>query len=160
MQSQLIELRALTEAMLDFPEDDVDTLQRDVATARVAAVRSALDEVLAKSRQGTLLRSGVHVVLAGRPNLGKSSLLNRLAGEERAIVTPIAGTTRDALREAIQIEGVPLVIVDTAGLRASADVIERMGMERAQLEIERADLVLAVQEAGAEPAVLEGLPEQ
>src|SRR6202008_3717094 len=113
MQSQLIELRALTEAMLDFPEDDVDTLQRDVATARVAAVRSALDEVLAKSRQGSLLRSGIHVVLAGRPNVGKSSLLNRLAGEERAIVTRIPGPTRDALREPIQIDGVPLIVIDT-----------------------------------------------
>jgi len=104
--------------------------------------------VLAKSRQGSLLRSGIHVVLAGRPNVGKSSLLNRLAGEERAIVTPMAGTTRDALRESIQIDGVPLVLVDTAGLRVSSDVVERLGIERTQQELERADLVLVVREAG------------
>ena len=155
---QLVELRALTEAMLDFPEEEVDSLHRDDAALRLARVRSALEQLLAKSRSGSLLRSGIHVVLAGRPNVGKSSLLNRLAGEERAIVTPIAGTTRDALREPIQIDGVPLVVVDTAGLHASSDVIERIGIERAQLEIERADLVLAVHEAGRAAAVLEGLP--
>ena len=97
-------------------------------------------------------------MLAGRPNVGKSSLLNRLAGEERAIVTPIAGTTRDALREPIQIEGVPLIVVDTAGLRASVDVIERIGIERTQRELERADLVLAVFEAGEPAVALEHLP--
>jgi len=156
--TQLVELRALTEAMLDFPEEDVDSLHRDDAASRLARVRAALDEVLARSRQGSLLRSGIHVVIAGRPNVGKSSLLNRLAGEERAIVAPIPGTTRDALREAIQIEGVPLVVVDTAGLRASADTLERLGMERTQRELERADLVLAVFEAGATPATIEGLP--
>jgi tRNA modification GTPase len=158
LADQLVELRALTEAMLDFPEEEVDSLHRDDAAARLARLRSALAELLAKSRSGSLLRSGIHVVLAGRPNVGKSSLLNRLAGEERAIVTPIAGTTRDALREAIQIDGVPLVVVDTAGLRASEDVIERLGMERAQIEIERADLILAVHEAGQTATVLEGLP--
>jgi tRNA modification GTPase len=158
MQSQLIELRALTEAMLDFPEEDVDTLHRDQAAARLAAVRGALDEVLAKSRQGSLLRSGIHVVLAGRPNVGKSSLLNRLAGEERAIVTPVAGTTRDALREPIQIEGVPLVLVDTAGLRVSSDLVERLGIERTQRELERADVVIAIFEAGQASDELENLP--
>jgi tRNA modification GTPase len=158
LASQLVELRALIEAMLDFPEEDVDSLHRDDASARLARIREALETLLAKSRQGSLLRSGIHVVLAGRPNVGKSSLLNRLAGEERAIVTPIAGTTRDALREAIQIEGVPLIVVDTAGLRASADVIERIGIERTQRELERADLVLAVFEAGKPAAALEQLP--
>jgi tRNA modification GTPase len=158
MQSQLIELRALTEAMLDFPEEDVDALHREDAAARLDAVRAALEEVLAKSRQGSLLRSGIHVVLAGRPNVGKSSLLNRLAGEERAIVTPIAGTTRDALREPIQIEGVPLVLVDTAGLRRSADVVERLGIERTQRELERADVVIAIFEAGKGGGALENLP--
>jgi len=157
---QLVELRALTEALLDFPEEEVDALHRDDAAARLARARSALNGLLASSRSGSLLRSGIHVVLAGRPNVGKSSLLNRLAGAERAIVTPIAGTTRDALREAIQIEGVPLVVVDTAGLRPSADVIERIGMEHTQREVERADLLLVVHEAGAEQAVIEGLPEQ
>lgn len=159
LAARLVELRALIEAMLDFPEEDIDSLHRDDASARLAQMRGALDDLLAKSRQGSLLRSGIHVVLAGRPNVGKSSLLNRLAGEERAIVTPIAGTTRDALRESIQIEGVPLIIVDTAGLRASNDVIERMGIERTQKELERADLVLAVFEAGEPAADLEGLPE-
>ena len=158
MQAQLIELRALTEAMLDFPEEEVDRLHRDDATARLMSVRNALDEVLAKSRQGSLLRSGVHVVLAGRPNVGKSSLLNRLAGEERAIVTPVAGTTRDALREPIQIEGVPLVLVDTAGLRPSSDMVERLGIERTQRELERADVVIAVFEADHRKPQLEGLP--
>jgi tRNA modification GTPase len=158
MQSQLIELRALTEAMLDFPEEDVDALHRDEAAARLAAVRGALDDVLAKSRQGSLLRSGIHVVLAGRPNVGKSSLLNRLAGEERAIVTPVAGTTRDALREPIQIEGVPLVLVDTAGLRRSSDIVERLGIERTQRELERADVVIAIFEAGQGKDELENLP--
>jgi tRNA modification GTPase len=158
LAAELVELRALTEAMLDFPEEDVDSLHREDAAARLARLRKALEDLLAKSRQGSLLRSGVHVVLAGRPNVGKSSLLNRLAGEERAIVTPVAGTTRDALREPIQIEGIPLMVVDTAGLRASDDVVERMGIERAQRELERADLILAVFEAGKPAVELEGLP--
>jgi len=114
--------------------------------------------VLTKSRQGSLLRSGIHVVLAGRPNVGKSSLLNRLAGEERAIVTAIPGTTRDALREPIQIEGVPLIVVDTAGLRRSLDVVERLGIERTQRELARADVVIAVFEAMRGRDELEDLP--
>jgi tRNA modification GTPase len=158
LAAELVELRALTEAMLDFPEEDVDSFHREDAAARLARLRKALEDLLAKSRQGSLLRSGVHVVLAGRPNVGKSSLLNRLTGEERAIVTPVAGTTRDALREPIQIEGIPLIVVDTAGLRASDDVVERMGIERAQRELERADLILAVFEAGKPAIELEGLP--
>jgi tRNA modification GTPase len=156
--AQLVELRALTEAMLDFPDEEVDTLHRDDADARLARVRAALDEVYAKSRQGSLLREGIHVVLAGRPNVGKSSLLNRLAGEERAIVTPIAGTTRDALREPIQIEGVPLVVIDTAGLRPSSDLVERLGIERTRCELERADIVIAVFEAGEAHAPLNDMP--
>jgi tRNA modification GTPase len=152
--AQLTELRALTEAMLDFPDDEVDSLHRDDAQARLARLRAALEDVLAKSRQGSLLRSGIHVVLAGRPNVGKSSLLNRLAGEERAIVTAVPGTTRDALRESIQIEGVPVVLVDTAGLRESQDEVERIGMARTRSELERADVVLVILEAGTmeEPA--------
>ena len=152
--AQLTELRALTEAMLDFPEEEVDSLHREDAQARLAGLRAALEDVLAKSRQGSLLRSGIHVVLAGRPNVGKSSLLNRLAGEDRAIVTAVPGTTRDALRESIQIEGVPVVLVDTAGLRESQDEVERIGMARTRSELERADVVLVVLEAGTmeEPA--------
>jgi tRNA modification GTPase len=158
--AQLTELRALIEAMLDFPEEEVDSLHAQDAAARLARVREALDAVLAKSRQGSLLRTGVHVVLAGRPNVGKSSLLNRLAGDERAIVAPVPGTTRDALREPVQIEGVPLMLVDTAGLRRDADAIERLGMERTRLELESADVVLAVHEAGSGLAAPEGLPER
>ena len=150
----LVELRALTEAMLDFPEEEVDRLHRDEAASRLSAVRGALEAVMTKSRQGSLLRAGIHAVLTGAPNVGKSSLLNRLAGEERAIVTSLAGTTRDSLREPMQIEGVPLVLVDTAGLRAANDEVERLGVQRTREELRRADLVLAVAEAGGPaPAV-------
>ena len=155
LAAQLVELRALTEATLDFPEEEVDTLHHEDAARRLAKLRAQLDQVLERSREGSLLRSGIHVVLAGRPNVGKSSLLNRLAGEERAIVTPIAGTTRDALHEPILIEGVPLNLVDTAGLRESRDEVERLGVERAQREVARADLLLAVHDCsapGREPA--------
>jgi len=143
----ITELRARVEAMLDFPEEEIDALHRDDALERLAHVRAGLDDVFAKSRQGSLLRSGINVVLAGRPNVGKSSLLNRLSGEERAIVTAFPGTTRDALREAIQIDGVPINVIDTAGLRESGDEIERLGIERTWRELERADVVLAVFEA-------------
>ncbi len=143
----LTELRALTEAMLDFPEEEVDALHVDDARRRLARIRSQLDEVLRQSRQGSLLREGVRVVIAGRPNVGKSSLLNRLAGDEVAIVTAIPGTTRDALREAIQIRGVPIHVVDTAGLRETGDAIEREGIARAWREVKAADVVLAVFEA-------------
>jgi tRNA modification GTPase len=157
--AQLVELRALTEAMLDFPEEEVDDLHADDARARLEALRSALAELLARSRQGSLLRTGIHVVLAGRPNVGKSSLLNRLAGEERAIVTAHPGTTRDALRESIQIAGVPIVVVDTAGLRESTDEVEQIGMQRARKELEHADVVMVVMEAGKLEAPAGALPE-
>ncbi len=161
----LTELRALTEATLDFPEEELEPLDREEARVRLGRLESALEEVLAKSRQGSLLRSGIHIVLAGRPNVGKSSLLNRLAGEERAIVTAIPGTTRDALRETIQIEGVPVHVVDTAGLRESRDEVERLGVERAWREVARADVVLVVFDAAAgigpeDRAILEGLPRE
>jgi tRNA modification GTPase len=159
LQAQLVELRALTEAMLDFPEEEVDRLHHDDAAARLENVQRALAEVLAKSRQGSLLRTGIHVVLAGRPNVGKSSLLNRLAGTDRAIVTPIPGTTRDALREPVQIEGVPLVLVDTAGLRVSGDVVEQLGIERAQRELAEADVVLAVYDVTGDATPLADLPD-
>jgi len=129
-------------------------VHRSDAASRLEAISENLDDVLAKSREGSLLRSGIHVVLAGRPNVGKSSLLNRLAGEERAIVTPIAGTTRDALREPIQIEGVPLTLVDTAGLRESVDELEQLGVERTRRELAQADLVVVVEEAGGPPPSL------
>jgi tRNA modification GTPase len=148
LRGKLLELRALTEAMLDFPEEEIDPLHVSAAASRLADVQRVLDEVMAKSRQGSLLRIGIRAVLAGAPNVGKSSLLNRLAGEDRAIVTPVPGTTRDSLHEAIEIDGIPLLLVDTAGLREASDEIERLGMARTQHELARADLVLAVAEAG------------
>ena len=155
---QVTELRALVEATLDFPEEEVDPLHHEDAVARLKAAQGSLEDVLARSRQGSLLRAGIHVVLAGRPNVGKSSLLNRLAGEERAIVTPMPGTTRDAIREAIQIGGVPLVVVDTAGLRVSEDPVEKLGMERSRREIGQADLVLSIASADDPDAVAPDLP--
>jgi tRNA modification GTPase len=149
LQRKMVELRALTEAQLDFPEEELDGVHRQDTAERLQAVRAALDEVLARSRQGSLLRSGVHAVLVGPPNVGKSSLLNRLAGEERAIVTAVPGTTRDALREPINIEGVPLILVDTAGLRTPGDEIERLGMARTHQELGRADIVIVVHEAAS-----------
>ena len=147
MVAALVELRALAEAMLDFPEEEVDTLHRDDALVRLGRVRASLADILSKSRRGSLLREGIHVVIAGRPNVGKSSLLNRLAGEERAIVTALPGTTRDLVREDIAIDGVPLHVVDTAGLRETADEVERIGVERAWQELARADMVIAMFEA-------------
>lgn len=156
--SALIELRALTEAMLDFPEEDLETLHRQDVAARLAAIRDALSSLLGRSRQGRLLGDGIHVAIAGRPNVGKSSLLNRLAGEDRAIVASVPGTTRDAVREPIVLEGVPLLLVDTAGLRASQDEIERLGMERTRREMAQANLVLIVHVAGERLEPLPGIP--
>jgi tRNA modification GTPase len=147
LEAELVELRMLVEATLDFPEEDVDPIDRANARDRLGRVTGEVDRALSQARQGSLLRTGLHVVLAGSPNVGKSSLLNRLAGEERAIVTPVPGTTRDTVRESIQIGGVPLNIVDTAGLRETADEIERLGIERTWREIERADLLLLVVDA-------------
>ncbi len=146
---QLIELRMLVEAQLDFPEEELDPLDQTELKRRHASLLDAIEAALAKSRQGSLLRTGVQVVLAGQPNVGKSSLLNRLAGEELAIVTAIPGTTRDSVRQAIQIEGVPLNIVDTAGLRDTLDEVERMGIARTWTEIGKADVVLLLVDARA-----------
>ena len=147
--ARLIELRMLVEATLDFPEEEIDVVRDTDAAQRLARLRSDVAAIRARARQGSLLRDGLHVVLAGPPNVGKSSLMNRLAGEERAIVTAIAGTTRDALRESIQIEGIPLHIVDTAGLRDTEDELERLGIERSWREIGRADVVLQLVDARA-----------
>jgi len=144
---QLIELRMLVEATLDFPDEDLDPLDEADAKGRHARLLGAIHTAIAKSQQGSLLRTGLQVVLAGQPNVGKSSLLNYLAGEELAIVTSIPGTTRDSVRQAIQIDGVPLNIVDTAGLRETKDEVERRGIERAWSEIGRADLVLLLVDA-------------
>jgi len=143
----LIDLRMLVEATLDFPEEEIDFLEQARALPRLDALRRKLEGVLDRARQGALLRSGLNVVLAGAPNVGKSSLLNQLAGEDRAIVTDIAGTTRDALRETIQIEGIPLHIIDTAGLRETSDAVERIGIERTRQELQRADVVLKLVDA-------------
>ena len=160
---QLIELRALVEATLDFPEEEIDPLERADARGRLERLRTALADTLERAKQGSLLRTGLHVVLAGQPNVGKSSLLNRLAGADLAIVTAIPGTTRDAVREAIQIEGVPLHLVDTAGLRETADEVERLGIARTWSEIERADLLVLIVDAragvtAADEAIVARLP--
>jgi len=146
---QLTELRMLVEATLDFPEEEIDPLRDTDLVPRLERLRAALAALRSRARQGSLLRTGLTVVLAGLPNVGKSSLLNRLAGEERAIVTEIAGTTRDALRETIQVEGIPLHIIDTAGLRETEDPVEKIGVERTWQEIGKADVVLQIVDARA-----------
>jgi tRNA modification GTPase len=146
LRDALIHLRMLVEATLDFPEEDIDFLQQADARGQLARLQSQLGAVMARAHQGALLREGIKVVIAGQPNAGKSSLLNALAGAELAIVTPIAGTTRDVVSQTIQIDGVPLHVVDTAGLRDTAlpevDVVEKIGIERAWGQIEAADAVL------------------
>ena len=142
LRDRLIQLRMLVEATLDFPEEEIDFLEQANARGRLQAIAGQLDKVLDQARQGALLREGITVVLAGQPNVGKSSLLNALAGAELAIVTPIAGTTRDKVTGTIQIEGVPVHVIDTAGLRDSVDEVERIGVARSWSEIERADAVL------------------
>jgi tRNA modification GTPase len=145
--TQLTELRMLVEATLDFPEEEIDVLRDTDAAERLTRFRDGLEELQSRARQGSVLRSGIHVVLTGLPNVGKSSLLNALSGSDRAIVTEVAGTTRDTLRETILIEGVPLHVIDTAGLRDTQDIVERIGVERAWVEIERADVVLQLVDA-------------
>ena len=140
----LIRLRMLVESTLDFPEEEIDFLQQADAQGQLAALTAQVARVLGQTHQGALLREGMKVVIAGQPNAGKSSLLNALAGAELAIVTPIAGTTRDVVGQSIQIEGVPLHVLDTAGLRDTADEVERIGIERAWREIAQADAVLFV----------------
>ena len=138
----LTHLRIFVEAAIDFPDEEIDFLSDGKIEAQLNTVIGDLDAVRAEARQGSLLREGMKVVIAGRPNAGKSSLLNALAGREAAIVTDIAGTTRDVLREHIHLDGMPLHIIDTAGLREASDEVERIGIERAWNEIEQADLVL------------------
>ncbi|MET0518356.1 MAG: tRNA modification GTPase, partial [Burkholderiaceae bacterium] len=142
LRDALIKLRMLVEATLDFPEEEIDFLQQADALGQLARLSARLDAVLARTRQGALLREGIKVVLAGQPNVGKSSLLNALAGAELAIVTPIPGTTRDKVSQTIQIEGVPLHISDTAGLRDTSDEVERIGVARSWDAIADADVVL------------------
>ncbi|MDP2170423.1 MAG: tRNA uridine-5-carboxymethylaminomethyl(34) synthesis GTPase MnmE [Rhodocyclaceae bacterium] len=150
----LAELRSLIEATLDFPDEEIDPLTDTDIVPRLERLTADLATLRARAREGSVLRSGLTVVLAGLPNVGKSSLLNRLAGAERAIVTEIAGTTRDAVRETIQVEGIPLHIIDTAGLRDTEDAVEKIGIERSWREIELADVILQIVDArsGVTPA--------
>jgi tRNA modification GTPase len=142
LRDALINLRMLVEATLDFPEEEIDFLQKADAQGQLDRLQQQLARVRQRAQQGVLLREGIKVVIAGQPNAGKSSLLNALAGAELAIVTPIPGTTRDVVAHSIQIEGVPVHVVDTAGLRESEDQVERIGIERAWGQIEAADAVL------------------
>ncbi len=142
LRDALIHLRMLVEATLDFPEEEIDFLKKADAAGQLEKLQTALAAVMQRAQQGALLREGIKVVIAGQPNAGKSSLLNALAGAELAIVTPIAGTTRDKVQQTIQIEGVPVHVIDTAGLRESDDEVEKIGIERAWQEIAAADAVL------------------
>jgi tRNA modification GTPase len=163
--SALIELRALVEATLDFPDEESDFLERGDAFKRLARLRAELGEVQRAAEQGRILREGARCVLVGQPNVGKSSLLNRLAGDEVAIVTEIPGTTRDPLRHELVIDGVPVHVIDTAGLRESQEPIEKIGIERAWREIGQADLAMLVVDvtrgmANADRAILAKLQEK
>ncbi len=157
----LTALRVHIEAAIDFPEEEIDFLADPVIGTRLDALRGDLDTLLAEARRGLRLADGLSVAIVGRPNVGKSSLLNALAGDERAIVTAIAGTTRDALREMLDIDGVTLEMIDTAGLRDTGDEVEREGVRRARTHLARADLALLVTEAEhaeADLALLADLP--
>ena len=161
LSRQLVELRVYIEAAIDFPEEEIDFLKTSEVRARFAAVELTLHELLAGARRGQRLRDGLNVVILGAPNVGKSSLLNALAGHDRAIVTAIPGTTRDVLREHLSVDGLPLTIVDTAGLRETSDEVESEGIARANREARRADLVLwveAPESRGPGPGTLPPLP--
>jgi tRNA modification GTPase len=149
LRDALVHLRMLVEATLDFPEEEIDHLRKGDAHGQLVKLQHTAQALLHRTTQGALLREGIKVVIAGRPNAGKSSLLNALAGAELAIVTPIAGTTRDKVQQTIQIQGVPLHIIDTAGLRDSSDVVERIGIERAWDEIAGADAVIHLHDLAA-----------
>lgn len=144
LRQQLIELRVYVEAALDFPDEEIDFLAEDALHQRFNTIKQQLDQLFDQAEQGRLLRDGMNLVIAGRPNAGKSSLLNALAGTESAIVTDIAGTTRDVLKEQINLDGMPLHIIDTAGLRESDDPVEKIGIDRAWQAIQQADLILVL----------------
>jgi tRNA modification GTPase len=152
---QVVHLRMLVEATLDFPEEEIDFLEKSDARGQLSGIQQALRKVFEQAAQGALLRTGLNVVMAGQPNVGKSSLLNALAGDEVAIVTPIAGTTRDKVTETIHIEGVPLNIIDTAGIRHQKDendnAAENIGIARTWLEVEKADVILHLLDASRGP---------
>ena len=151
---QVINLRMLVEATLDFPEEDIEFLEKSDARGKLHTLRETLDSVIGQAAQGALLRDGLKVVLAGQPNVGKSSLLNALAGSDVAIVTPIAGTTRDKITETIQVEGIPINIIDTAGIRNDTEAdgeVERIGISRTWAAVEQADVVLHILDASRGP---------
>ena len=164
---QTIGLRMLVEATLDFPEEEIDFLEKSDARGQLAVIIESLDKVFRQAAQGALLREGLNVVLVGQPNVGKSSLLNALAGADVAIVTPIAGTTRDKVSETIQIEGIPLHIIDTAGIRTiddAVDQVERIGIERTWAEVGKADVILHLLDAsygptGADEHIVSAFPQ-
>lgn len=161
----LIDLRMWVEASLDFPEEEIDRLQEAEVRRKLAAISERLASVVKAAKQGSLLREGIHVVLVGRPNVGKSSLLNALAGEELAIVTEIPGTTRDTIRQAVDVGGIPMHIIDTAGLRDTQDPVERIGVTRTWAAIEKADLVVLltdcrVGESADDGQIMSRLPER
>lgn len=147
LTESLIELRVYVEAAIDFPEEEIDFIGDGIVAERLSGIHQRLDDVMAAAAQGALMREGMSVVIAGRPNAGKSSLLNALTERDSAIVTDIAGTTRDVLREYIHIDGMPLNLIDTAGLRDTPDAVERIGVQRAWDEIEKADRVLLLVDA-------------
>ena len=160
---EITQLRILVESTLDFPEEEIEFLENAQARKRLSAVKAKLQSLRDGAKQGKILRDGIQLVLAGAPNVGKSSLLNRLAGEEVAIVTPIAGTTRDRVKESITIEGVPMHIIDTAGLRETSDIVEAKGIERSWEAIRMADLVIFLTdltsgEDGLKERILEEIP--
>ena len=161
--NHLIELRVYVEAALDFPDEEIDFLAGDAVTDRLDTIKQQLQDIFNKAKQGSLLREGMQLVIVGQPNAGKSSLLNALSGNESAIVTEVAGTTRDVLRETINLDGMPLHIIDTAGLRDSNDPVEKIGIERAWKEVEKADLILLLiddnnKNTEANQAILKQLP--
>ena len=163
--SKLIDLRMFVEACLDFPEEEIDFITQGRVAEKLAAIIVELNFVFAKAKQGSLLREGINVVLVGQPNVGKSSLMNQLAGEEVAIVTPIAGTTRDTIKNAIQINGVPLHVIDTAGLRETDDEVEKFGIARTWRAAETANIALLLVDAAcgitdAEKLILARLPQE
>ena len=155
VDERLLAARVHVEAAIDFPEEEVDFLADEALAQRLAGIDQALSDLLADGRQGQVLRDGLDVVIAGRPNVGKSSLMNRLLAEDRAIVTDIPGTTRDVLAADVEIDGIAVRLKDTAGLRAGAEPVERIGVARAQEAVDSADLVLAVQEEDGEPVPLD-----
>lgn len=163
--SKLIDLRMYVEACLDFPEEEIDFITQGRVAEKLSAIINELQVIFAKAKQGSLLREGINVVLVGQPNVGKSSLMNQLAGEEVAIVTSIAGTTRDTIKNAIQINGVPLHIIDTAGLRETDDEVEKFGIARTWATLETAHIALLLVDAThgiteTEKSILERLPQK